>query len=179
MKETQTDTLIAQVVALAPEANREFLTIGRLLRQIKAQAKRRFQDAIKASGLKRRAQHFVKLVDSLDGLGIPDDRLQRVGWVKLAAIIPKLTKANALSLLAMAETNSAPNVRRVIRGDDPLWGYRAVNLFLSADDYETFRRVVMRHGATANGRSLVGQDEALMLALAKLNAIEGENAPAL
>jgi hypothetical protein len=95
--------------------------------------------------------------------------ISRLGWTKLAILAPHVTEGNAETLLDIAESNTAHEIKRWLR-DQPVYDEeRCMNLYFSAEQYALIEKVLIDHGAIQSGRGLANKEVALVAALAKLD----------
>ena len=118
--------------------------------------------------LSRRALcYLLKVWETFSDLGIPRERLVRVGWTKLAVIAENLEPKEMEEALALAETATAKELPALLKGAPRKAKARTVQLRLTPRQYDQFAAVLLANGARRpkKGRGLSGKEKALMKAL--------------
>ena len=54
----------------------------------------------------RKGEHLVRIWDRVKSLGLPREKIHKIGWTRMRAITPHITEENAPALLAKAENLS-------------------------------------------------------------------------
>ena len=120
--------------------------------------------------LSRRAIcYLLKVWQTFSALGIPRERLVRVGWTKLAVIAENSEPEEIEEALALAETATATakELPALLKGAPRNAKARTVQLRLTPRQYGQFEAVLLANGARRpkKGRGLSGKERALMKAL--------------
>ena len=124
---------------------------------------------IEQSGIgRRKAYYLLDLGKRLVDLGLPDNRLQKIGWTKLQVVGKHLTRRNAETLLGWAEECNAPQLAARVRGEAPSKS-RCVLLYFSPAQYRQFERAILTSGGKRSGRGLVGTEAAIMRMVRSIN----------
>ena len=154
--ETRIEKLLQTAVELSARPDDTFLDLARALAAIYAQNKALLGRFIEQSGMgRRKAYYLLDLGKRLADLGLPDKRLEEIGWTKLQIIGKKLTRRNAKKLLGWAEEYNAPQLAARIRGETPS-KTRCVLLYMSPAQYRQFERAILSNGGKRSGRGLMG-----------------------
>ena len=118
--------------------------------------------------LSRRAIcYLLKVWQTFSALGIPRERLVRVGWTKLAVIAENSEPEEIEEALALAETATAKELPALLKGAPRNAKARTVQLRLTPRQYDQFESVLLANGArrSRGERGLSGKEKALMKAL--------------
>jgi len=167
------EELYDKALALSAEVEDNFLELGRALRRLQEHDTQLFQQAVAKSKLGRRKAYYL-----VEKLPIPRARLRRLGWTKLQVIAGSVDADNVEELVALAEGNTAKQLQRIMRGEEPLKDSNCVLLYFAPEQYAKFRYALLQNGAKASGRGLIGKEEALIKALRKAEPGLGKVHPA-
>jgi hypothetical protein len=96
---------------------------------------------------------------------VPARRLNKIGWTNLQIIARHVTPDTCEKLLQLAETHTAKNLEKIMRGEEPILGGRSVLLFFTEEQFATFSQAILMHGSIANGDGFIGKEAALIAAL--------------
>jgi hypothetical protein len=127
-----------------------------------------FDDLIEATNLKRRTLiYLVQVWDRFGPLGIDKDRLEAIGWTKLAIIAETCDPGTEEEALDLACKYTAKELPGVLKGSPVRKKKHVVVLRLSRGDYLMFREALLEHGAkkAKNKVGLSGKESALMKAM--------------
>jgi hypothetical protein len=154
---------LEKIVDLATNAEQNFITLGRLLRQVKDADPNLFKAAIEQSGLSRRAAYYlVRVVKHFEGMPIEDAELAAIGWTRAEIIAPHLTIQNCKHLVAQASALTTRDLKITMAGGRPVPGTRAVVLYLKPTQYARFAKAIAAHGGKSIGGGLTNKERALM-----------------
>jgi hypothetical protein len=114
--------------------------------------------------------YLLKVWRRFADLGVPRDRLVRIGWTKLAVIAENYDPGTVDAALVLAETCVAKELPRRLRGGNDRGKIRTVHLRLTPRQHEDFEAVLLANGARRpkNRRGLARKEDALMRALRRL-----------
>jgi hypothetical protein len=127
-----------------------------------------FDELIEASGKKRRTViYMLKVWDRFSPLGIDKDRLEAIGWTKLAIIAETCAPGTEAEGLLLAEKYTAKELPALLKGSPARKRKHVVVLRLSRGDYMMFREALLENGAkkAKNKVGLSGKEAALMKAM--------------
>lgn len=110
----------------------------------------------------RKAFHLARISRTFDDLGVPIDRLRRIGWTKLAHLAPYVDAGNVDEWLTVAETATAYELKMLLRGHKVDPDTRAVVMYLDKSQYDVFEAALLTAGAIKQARSLLNKEEALI-----------------
>ena len=113
--------------------------------------------------------YLLKVWQTFSDLGIPRERLVRIGWSKLAVIAENSEAEEMEEALALAETATVKELPALLKGAPRKAKARTVQLRLTPRQYEQFEAVLLANGARRpkKGRGLSGKEKALMKALGR------------
>lgn len=114
---------------------------------------------------RRRAYELARIAEAFDGSGISPERLETIGWTKLAILVRHGMKPMAIeSYIDLAERASVHMLQAQLATRNDATNTRVVLLRLTPDQYEAYRVCMIAQGAqkAGKGKGLVGQEEALM-----------------
>ena len=144
----------------------EFLELASLLRQLQEKKPDDFKALIAIPELGRRKGYYLVEIDrAFANLGVPPQRLTKIGWTKLQLIARHVTPDNLEALLTLAETHIAKNLELIMRGALPIIA-RTVLLLFTQEQYAVFSDAILTNGAVQNGAGFIGKEAALIKALA-------------
>lgn len=157
------DELYSKAVSLSEAFDENFFELGRTLMALKDAHPEKYQQAVKKAGLgTRKAYYLVNIARAFNGLGVPKNRLHRVGWTKLQLICNHVTKVNVDEKLTMAEKHTVAEINEILRGEDPLANAKTVLLRFSPKEYAEFQKALLEHGGKRSGRGIVDKEKALL-----------------
>ncbi len=151
----------------------DFMTLGRLMKKLEDQDEVLLAQLMRNlpgfNGRTRRVRYYLTVVKAFDGL-VPDDKLQRVGWTKLAALAehehPNST--NVYDLLDKARERNVRQLRAFLKGDSGLSETKGVTLYFDSDQRPRFDKFIEQYGAIPQpGGGHTNREAALMKALEK------------
>jgi hypothetical protein len=151
-----------QALALARHPDRHFLPLGKLMDKLKTQNADVFRVWLAEAGLSRRkAYYLIRIARYFDGY--PDQaRLERIGWSKLL-LLTSLENESALEgLLHLAETETARNLSRTLRGLEDQGRTRCVLFYFTKAEYAAVEKALIAHGAGKVGKALLEKEKALL-----------------
>ena len=167
-------TLKKKITATAKQAGTGSLDLAALLWEarnpppLSARKPATYDDLIEATNLKRRTLiYLVQVWDRFGSLGIDKDRLERIGWTKLAIVAETCDPGNEEAALDLAEKYTAKELPPLLKGSPARKKKHVVVLRLSHSDYIDFRDALLEHGAkkAKNKVGLAGKEAALMKAM--------------
>lgn len=152
-----------RVLRLAKRGDREFLEIGRLLRDLQAKDVDTFKLAYQQAGIGRRtAYNYVQIVKAFEPLSVKDEDLIVIGPTRAQTLAPHVTAQNCSELLAIAATSSTRDLQICVAGGEPVPGSRAVLLYLSPQDHARFTNALIAFGGKPAPVGLSNKEAALM-----------------
>jgi endonuclease III len=99
--------LFLKSLTLIAKLEDEFLELASTLRQLQQMSPKDFKKAIHTPQLGRRKAYYLVSIDKAFGdKTVPDERLKKIGWTKLAALAPHITEENQENALLFAEMNT-------------------------------------------------------------------------
>jgi len=159
--------IYAKALQLIDRLDDEFLQLALLLGQIKAKDPDAFRDLITERGLGRRKAYYLLAIEKAFGdiAHTQRERLSRIGWTKLQIVAASVTPQNREKLLRLAEKHTAEDLKTLTRGDQPIAGRKAVLLYFSPEQYKTFAKAIVKHGAIKSGDGFTKKEEAVIRAV--------------
>ena len=108
--------------------------------------------------------YLLKVWQMVTDLGIPRDRLVRIGWTKVAVLAENCEPEEVEDALDLAEIYTAKELPAALKGRAPKFKARTVKLRLTPRQYDQFAAVLLANGARRpkKGRGLSGMEKALM-----------------
>ena len=156
---------------LVSQIDEEFIELGSLLHNLQETAPEDFQALLSQPQLgKRKGYYLIEIDRAFADSGVPGKRLKRLGWTKLQIIARHVAPDNCEELLKLAETHTAKNLEKIMRGQEPILGGRTVLLFFTAYQFAAFSNAILAHGAIPNKDGFIGKEAALIAALGKNEA---------
>jgi hypothetical protein len=167
-KQGNDDPLFYRTAFLIARFNDNFLELGNLLRELQETAPDDFRRLVAIRQLgKRKAYYLMEVARAFANLDVPRFRLSKIGWTKLQIIAPHINPDNSENLLTLAETNTAINLKAIVRGEKPTVGGRSVLLFFTAKQFDAFSKAILKHGAVKNAEGFLNKEKALIKAVRK------------
>lgn len=160
-----------KIATIADFVGRDFMRLARELRQVQEQRSEIFIEVAEQVGIgRRKAFALARIARIFEDLGIPDERLNRIGWAKLNRLSGHLDEDNAEQLLSLAEESTAYGLDAVLKGEQPIDGAKVLLLYLPEAVHDRFQTLLIKHGAKpkANG-GLADKEDALMSLITELN----------
>lgn len=160
-----------KIATIADFVGRDFMRLARELRQLQEQRSDIFVEVAEQIGVgRRRAYALARIARIFEHLGVPDERLNRVGWAKLNRLSGHLDEDNAEQLLSLAEETTAYGLDAVLKGEQPIDGAKVLLLYLPEAVHDRFQALLIQHGAKlkANG-GLADKESALMSLITELS----------
>lgn len=159
----------ATVLKLAEEPRR-FLTLAIRLRDLREFDPSAFQSVIDVKPLQpRRSYELVRIAETFANKGISAERLEAIGWTKLAILARHLAATDGEhapleAFIDLAERTTVHHLIAQLKTLSDASHNRVVVLRFNHDHYEVFRAIMLANGAkkAKNGKGLVGQEAALM-----------------
>ena len=147
-----------------------FLEIANHLREVQDMSPNDFQNVIKQLKIGTRKGYALAKIDrAFHNLGIPRERLRKLGWTKLALLSPYVNADNVEQLLSLAEQIRAHDLKLTLRGEEVDPEGRLIVLYLRKEELELLEEVLSAHGAVRyRPHAWYHKEEALMRALAKV-----------
>ena len=157
------------IIHLIADDEDRFLDLAALLRKLKDTQPKDFVTIIEWPKLGRRKAYYLVEIDEAFG-DRPDlrARLSEIGWTKLAKVAKFATNENIDDLLKLAESYTALELELLLKGAAIKPGGSFVTLYLDPAQFALFRGVLLKHGAKAHKKGLLGKEAALVTALSKL-----------
>jgi hypothetical protein len=160
--------LFIKTLMLIAKLEDEFLELASLLHQVQQMNPKDFKNLYSMPQLGRRKAYYLVSIDkAFSGKNIAPERLNALGWTKLAALAPHITDENLEDALVFAELNSVRNIEPVVHGLEPIIGGRSVLLNFTAEQFGAFAAAIVANGAIENGAGFIGKEKALIAALGK------------
>ncbi len=79
---------------------------------------------------RRKAYYLISIDKAFRDKNVSAERLKKIGWTKLAALAPHITKDSLEEALLFAEANTVRNIEAVVKGLQPIIGGRRCPLEL-------------------------------------------------
>lgn len=163
--------LKSKILELA-ETPKRFFQLAIHLRDLKNLDPAAFRSVHEGTAIqRRRAYDFARIADAFDGSDIPVERLEAVGWTKLAILARHgMGQMPIESYVDLAERATVHMLQAQLATKIDAPNTRVVLLRLTPDQYEAYRICMIAHGAqkAKQGKGMVGQEEALMSLISKL-----------
>lgn len=124
----------------------------------------------------RKAHALARIAAIFDNRGIPDQRLEALGWAKLDLLGSHVADDghNLIELIQLAEQKSQLELKALLQGQEVAEEYSSLLLHLPTPVAERFVKILITHGAIRKATGVVGKEEALARFL---DAWEAENQP--
>lgn len=159
-----------QMVAAPVE---DFMVTGKLLAELNALDASKFRSTLRSMGLSlRKAYYLIDLYETYHKLKIPKETLLSVGWTKLQVIARVVTAGNWPFWIAQAEVLAVHELKDLVQGKVLQLDKHCVLVYLTPAQFELLAVVLVKHGAVRDGRSILGKEEALMKAMARLYKLD-------
>jgi hypothetical protein len=160
--------LFLKALALIASLEDDFMELTSLLRQVQKNDPNDFKTLYCIPQLDRRKAYYLVSIDKVfGGKNVPLERLNALGWTKLATLAPHITDDNLEDALLFAELNTVRNIEAVVHGQEPIIGGRSVLLNFTGEQFSAFAQAILANGAIQNGAGFVGKEKALIAALDK------------
>ena len=144
-----------------------FLEVARHLRETQEYHPENFRSVAKQLKIGiRKAYNLAQISRTFDDLGVPIERLRRIGWTKLALLSSYVDADNIDTLLAKAADSTAHELKMYLRGNEFDPEGRTVVLHLDGEQYMAFEQALLKAGAVPHSRGLLNKEEALIALLA-------------
>jgi len=141
----------------------DMIGLAEALAGAKARSPREAKRLIAASGLSAAKVYALMAIGrALPQLGGDRARLNRIGWAKLRAILPKLGTMPIEALLDLAESVSAQSLPAVLKGRAPPPGAKRIAFLLAPEDGQRFIALLEACGAHQTRMGLRRKEMALM-----------------
>lgn len=155
--------LYEKAMSLSSTVDENFLELARTLRELQDTDLDEFKRAIANSGLGQRKAYYLVTIDRVfSKIPVPKARLKKIGWTKLNVLAKHINKKNYAELLKHAESHTAKDLERIIKGEEPMENSRAVLAYFSADDYAELEQAMVLFNGQRAGRGIVNKEEAIM-----------------
>jgi len=155
--------LYHQVVGLAKAVDKNFIELGKTLRELQDTDPEKFRLALNHSGLKQRKAYYLVTIDRVfSKIPVPKDRLRRIGWTKLKILTRFIDKQNYAELLKKAEQYTAKDLEQVLQGNEPVENKRAVLCYFEPKEYAQFEKALLMFKGQKAGKGIVNKEEAIM-----------------
>jgi hypothetical protein len=109
----------------------------------------------------RKAYYLLAIDRHFSDLGIPESRLQQIGWTKLALIGPHLSATNKESLPRLGRKAHGQGTRTADAGRGAR-SERKLRAAVPQIHYARFAKLLRKNGAVKSGRGLFNKEKALM-----------------
>lgn len=160
-----TAALKMKIAALEARIEERFLELARALRALQESDPAAFAQVVATSAIgRRRAYYLVSVSRAFDGLPVADERLEQIGWTKLAILAPHVGAANVGELLDLADRHTAFELQG-FADDLPRQEEHCVLLRMTTPDYAFYLEVMTAFGAKRRGRGLADKETALRAVL--------------
>lgn len=161
--------LFARAKAVVQDRSSDFLDIGSALRKLQDVDGDDYKLLISQVKMgDRQAYYWVSIDRAFEGLGIPKERLRKVGWTKLKELAAHVSKDNVKDLLKLAEAHTAKDLDRVLQGEAVMGKARSVNLRFTPEDYDLLQEALLKFGAIPAGRGLEAKEDAIIAMVKKV-----------
>ena len=170
----RTATLKKRVLTLVARDDDSMIELAEALSELRATPKPpdgdrpTLDELVELTKLSRRTIYYLLNVwQMVTDLGVPRDRLVRIGWTKMAVLAENCEPEEVAEALDLAETYTAKELPTALKGTLPKRKARTVKLRLTPGQYDQFAAVLLANGARRpkRGRGLSGMEKALMKAL--------------
>jgi len=146
----------------------DFLHLAAHFRHVQDTLPDMFNMMAKAEGISARKAYYLATIDrTFSKLGVPRERLLTIGWTKLQMMCEHVNQGNCEEFLAAAESTTVREFSLWLRGAQPIDGARSILMYFTPDQYNIFKKTILKHGGMECGKGLVGKEEALIKALSK------------
>ncbi len=147
-------------------AGTSFLDVAHHLRKILEHQPEDFLGIAKQLQLGQRKAYALAKIDRIfRDLGVDPVRLRKIGWTKLALLSPVVTAENVESQLELAESITAHELTRLLRGRKIGPGGRVIVLYLGADEQLLFDQMLKMFGAIKHPYGWEGKEAAFVKAM--------------
>lgn len=164
-----------ELLELDDIANSRFIEIGRRLRMFCESLPggdkiRTVKELLKGSKISYRSAHcWIDIDRTYSRYEVPEERLARIGWAKLALMAKHVNSKTVEEWLAFAERHTTNELRARIRNSDPAKHH--VVFKLSRTENSLLTATLVASGARHIGRRRLHDKEAALMELCRL-AIE-------
>lgn len=164
-KDTPFDVYPAVMVDLIGD---HFLEIARYLREVQDIAPDSFRDVVRDLNIGQRKGYALARIDrKFHSLGVPIERLRKLGWTKLAMLSGYVDEGTVEKLLDLAEAVTAHQLKLALRGEEVDPEGKIILLYLRREELALFDKAMNEFGAIHHNRGWLNKEEALLKALAK------------
>jgi hypothetical protein len=147
----------------------DFIELGMTLTKLLEENDTAYANCIAENGVgPRKAYYLISLYKAFASLCVPKARLLSIGWSKLSLLAPVVSEATVDYWLVQAENLTSVELKELINGKTPHLNKHCVLYYLTPDEFDRLANVSVKFGAVLEGRSIVGKEAALMLALSDL-----------
>ena len=166
-----TETIYEKALDLSGNVEDNFLDLAKTLRQLQD----RDSDLVKKVWEKtnlgsRKAYYLINIDRWYSGLPVGKARLKKIGWTKLQIIGPHVNEQNLEDLLTKAESNTAAQLKQVVKGEKPINNAHCVLMYFTPKQYHEVEAALLANGGQRSGRGILNKEEALLNVVRKLNA---------
>lgn len=158
-----TEKLTSEAMTLAGDVDASFIRLGQILRQLQDKDEAAYLAAVRYCCLPTLvATDLVRIDRAFATLPVPAARLKRIGWIKLAALAPYISKENYPALLKQAEMHDEAALGPLLRGEAPADLHVSVTFRLREDERTMLNTVLLSFGAVETEAGVANQEAALM-----------------
>lgn len=160
---TEAKALYDKATKLWPDREKEFLELGRILRDLSQIDHAMFNKFVSFTGSGKRSVYcFIEIDEVFRKMAGPKQRLTDIGWSKLHVIAKKVTSGNLSKMLQMAETHTKRQLEMVLGGGKASGAKKSVLFTYSDAEYEELASALLGHGAASAPRGLHNKEQALL-----------------
>jgi len=160
---SDTEKLTAEAMTLAGDVDASFIRLGQILRQLQDKDEAAYLATVRYCCLPTLvATDLVRIDRAFAALPVPAARLKRIGWIKLAALAPYVSKENYPALLKQAEMHDEAALGPILRGAAPADLHVSVTFRLREDERTMLNTVLLSFGAVETEGGVANQEAALM-----------------
>lgn len=164
------EALHQKALSLAADIEDTFLDLGRALRQLQDRDPERFQKIVEQTNLgRRKAYYLVEISRAFDPLQVSRARLKKLGWTKCALIARHVTQDNVEDMLTLAETMSAKQLERKMKGRTAIKNPHCVLMYFSDEEYTELEEALEPYGGVPTHRGIQNKEEALLRMIRAMN----------
>lgn len=167
--------LQASALQIGEALNGSMMTAARTLREIRDRQSQDLAEVAKRAEISLRKAHaLARIATIFDSRGLPNQRLERIGWAKLDILGGHIADdgRNLETLLSLAEQYSQLELkRRLQQGTVPESRHASMLLHLPEAQDRRFRRLLTRFGAKTMGKGLAYKEQALIALMDTIDAM--------
>lgn len=154
---------------LVTEPVEDFMATGKLLAELNDLDPVTFRSTLQAMGLSlRKGYYLIEIHQTYAKLKIPKEVLLGIGWTKLQVMASVVSPSSWPFWIAQAEALAVHELKDLVAGKALHLDKHCVLFYLTPAEFDVLSMVLVRHGATRDGRSILGKEEALMKCMVRL-----------